>query len=304
MTEALRDIDRRFGFIAVLGAPNAGKSTLVNRLVGAKVSIVSPKPQTTRSRITGIAVAGEAQMAFLDTPGIFSPRRRLDRAMIDVAWQSAADADLIALVVDASRPVSRDTMAIIDGLRARRLSALLVLNKVDVVKPPQLLVIAEELNRTGVFSDTFMISAATGDGVDDLKRDIAGRLPKGPWHFPEDELSDLPARLLAAEITREQVFVQLRQEVPYGAAVETEAWEEFADGSVKVSQVIHVQRAAHKAIVLGEGGSRIKALGAAARGELAKLLGRKVHLMLHVRVDERWAENRDFYRLWGLEYEA
>ena len=294
----------RCGFVAVLGAPNVGKSTLVNRLVGAKVSIVTPKAQTTRTRVAGIALAGAAQIVLLDTPGIFLPRRRLDRAMVEAAWRTAGDADLILLVVDAERGESGATAAIVAGLKERRLRATLVVNKIDLVKRPQLLVLTEALHRHGLFDEVFMIAASNGDGVDDLKRTLAGRMPEGPWHYPEDELSDMPERLLAAEVTREQVFLQLRQELPYSAAVETEAWEDQADGSVRIVQTIRVEREGQRPIVIGKGGRQLKAIGMAARAELERMLDRRVHLLLDVKVAARWADDRAYYRLWGLEYNS
>ncbi len=302
-----RDQDQdqeRCGFVAVLGAPNAGKSTLVNRLVGAKVSIVSPKPQTTRIRISGIAIDGRAQMILLDTPGIFAPRRRLDRAMVEAAWRTAGEADAILLLVDAERGLGGAAEGIVEGLTQRRLRAVLALNKVDRVRPPVLLALADQLNRTGLFTDTFMISALTGDGVLDLRRFLVGKLPPGPWHYPEDQLSDLSERLLAAEATREQVLLQLREELPYAIAVETEEWEERGEGGVRIGQVLYVARESQRAIVIGARGARIKAIGQAARVELARLLGRPVHLFLHVKVAERWADQPSFYRLWGLDYGA
>jgi len=294
----------RCGFSAVLGAPNAGKSTLVNRLVGAKVSIVTPKAQTTRTRVAGIALAGAAQIVLLDTPGIFQPRRRLDRAMVEAAWRTAAEADLILLLVDAARRDGDATAAIVAGLKERGLRAVLVINKVDLVKRPQLLVLAEALHGHGIFDPVFMIAAANGDGVDDLKTYLAGRMPEGPWHYPEDELSDMPQRLLAAEVTREQVFLQLRQELPYSAAVETEAWEDQPDGSVRIVQTLRVEREGHRPIVIGKGGRQLKAIGMAARHELEQMLGRRVHLLLDVKVAPRWADDRAYYRLWGLEFNS
>mgnify|MGYP001069956183 CR=1 FL=1 len=292
------------GFVAVLGAPNAGKSTLVNRLVGAKVSIVSPKVQTTRSRITGIAIQENTQIVFLDLPGIFVPRRRLDRAMVDAAWRGVEDADVVLVLVDVTRGIDENTEIILTGLKTRGLKAVLVLNKIDLVKPPMLLQLTADLNARMSFEATFMVSAATGDGVDDLMRYLVAHMPEGPWLYPEDQLTDLPERLLAAEITREQIFLQLHQELPYSAAVETDRWENFADGAVRVDQTIYVQREGQKKIVIGEKGSRIKSIGAAARAELARVLGRKVHLFLHVKVAEDWAERREFFRPWGLEYDV
>lgn len=294
----------RCGFVALIGAPNAGKSTLLNRLVGAKVSIVTPKVQTTRTRVLGIALRDNAQVLFIDTPGIFAPRRRLDRAMVAAAWSGAADADIVVLLVDAARPVSDDTRRIVDGLSKAGRTAILALNKIDLVKRESLLALAAELNETGIFTDTFMISSTTGDGVDDLMDTLVARLPEGPWLYPEDQISDIPERLLAAEITREKLFLQLREELPYALTVETEEWEDFRDGSVRIGQVVYVERESQRAIVLGKGGKRIKSVGAAAREELEQMLDRKVHLFLHVKVREKWGEDRERYRPWGLDFEA
>jgi len=297
--------ERRFGFVAVLGAPNAGKSTLVNRLVGAKVSIVSPKVQTTRSRVLGIALHGAAQPVFVDTPGIFQPRRRLDRSMVQAAWQGAADADLVLLLVDAAQKgVDDDSRTILAGLAKAGRTAILGLNKIDLIQPERLLALAAELNALGSFDATFMISALTGDGVGDLLDHLAGRLPPGPWHYPEDQLSDMPQRLLAAELTREQLFLQLHRELPYALTVESESWEEFKDGSAKVNQVIFVRKDSQKAIVLGQGGQRIKAVREAAQAELAAMLGRPVHLFLYVKVRENWQDDRERYRELGLDFDA
>lgn len=294
----------RCGFVALIGAPNSGKSTLLNRLVGAKVSIVTPKVQTTRTRILGIALRGAAQIVFIDTPGIFLPRRRLDRAMVAAAWSGAGDADIIVVLVDAARRVSDDTRRIIEGLDKSGRKAILALNKIDLVRRQSLLAIAAELNGSGVFTDTFMISSTTGDGVEDLMDTIVARLPEGPWLYPEDQVSDMPERLLAAEITREKLFLQLHEELPYALTVETEEWENFRDGSVRIRQVIYVERDSQKAIVLGSGGRRIKSVGAAAREELEQILDRKVHLFIYVKVREKWGEDRERYRDWGLDYEA
>jgi GTPase len=294
----------RAGFVAVLGAPNVGKSTLVNQLVGTKVSIVSPKVQTTRARVMGIAMRDDAQVVFLDLPGIFAPKRRLDRAMVDAAWRGAVDADVVLLVIDASRGLDDNTETITAGLAERRIEAVVAINKIDLVKRGALLTLADAINKRATFATTFMVSAANNDGVDDLMADLVRRMPEGPHLFPEDQLTDMSERLLAAEITREQLFLQLHQELPYSVAVETEKWEEFKDGSARVEQIIYVQRDSQRKIVIGEKGARIKAIGAAAREELAKVLGRKVHLFLHVKTAEDWAEKRDFYRLWGLEYDA
>jgi GTP-binding protein Era len=294
----------RCGFVALVGAPNAGKSTLLNTLVGEKVAIVTPKVQTTRSRILGIALEGATQMIFVDLPGIFTPRRRLERAMVAAAWQGAQDADLAVLLVDAAhRAVDEDTRAIAARLADAGRPAILALNKVDAAPHGRLLPFADELNRLAPFTDTFMISALTGDGVADLRRTVAARLPEGPWLYPEDEITDLPMRLMAAEVTREKAFLNLRAELPYSVAVETEAWEEFRDGSVRISQVIYVQRDSQKAIVLGRGGQMIRAIGAAARRELEQALERRVHLNLFVKVRD-WLENPELYRPWGLDFNA
>jgi len=294
----------RCGYVALVGAPNAGKSTLLNQLIGAKVSIVSPKVQTTRSRVLGIVIEGRAQLVFVDTPGIFAPRRRLERAMVAAAWAGTEDADVVVVLADASRGGDGDTQRIIDGLKAAGRRAVLALNKIDLVAPPQLLPLAERMSKQGIFDAVFMISGLTGDGVGDLRKHLAAALPQGPWLYPEDQLTDLPQRLLAAETTREQIFLQLHQELPYAAMVETDTWEERDDGSVKIAQTIHVQRDSQKAIVLGKGGRQIKEIGAKARAELERLLGRRVHLFLFVRVTESWTEGRERYRAMGLDFES
>jgi GTP-binding protein Era len=308
----------RAGFVALVGAPNAGKSTLLNTLVGAKVSIVSRKVQTTRARVLGIVAAGDAQIIFVDTPGIFAPKKRLDRAMVSAAWQGAEEADLVAVLVDAgARPRGRDaigrgtlgdaiggdTADILARLKAGGRTAVLVLNKVDLVEPPTLLALADRLNREGLFTDTFMVSALTGDGVADLKAHFAAAMPRGPWLFPADQLSDMPDRLLAAEIVREQLFEQLHQELPYALTVETEAWEERKDGSVRIDATVYVQRDSQRAIVLGGKGERIKSIGARARKELETLFERRVHLFLFVKVREKWQDDPARYRAMGLEWE-
>lgn len=290
------------GFVAILGAPNVGKSTLLNQAVGSKISIVTPKVQTTRSRIRGIRVLGRAQLIFVDTPGIFTAKRRFERAMVHAAWRGADDADAIMLLVDAGRGIDRDTRAIIAGLVAARRQVIAVINKIDTVPRAQLLPLAARLNETGIVTETFMISALNGDGVDDLLRYLAAALPRGPWLYPADQLSDISERLLAAEITREQLFLQLRQELPYALAVETEQWREQKDGSARIEQVIYVLRATHKQIVIGKGGARIKAVGAAARAELEALLGRPVHLFLFVKVRGNWIDDPERYRDIGLDY--
>lgn len=292
------------GYIAILGAPNVGKSTLLNQVVGTKVSIVSPKVQTTRTRVLGIMIEGNAQLIFVDTPGIFEPRRRLDRAMVSAAWGGAGDADRIILLVDAAAGVDRNTRSIIDRLKEREAKVTLILNKIDVVKKEKLLTLAQNLHDEGIFPETFMISAETGDGVPDLLQFLTQDLPSGPWLFPEDQISDMPMRLLAAEITREKLYLQLKQELPYAATVETEAWNEQKDGSARIEQIIYVERDSQKAIVLGKGGARIKALGAAARLELEELLEHRVHLFLFVKVRDKWGDDPARYRDWGLDFNA
>jgi GTP-binding protein Era len=295
-------MSQRFGSVAVVGAPNAGKSTLVNALVGQKVAIVTPKAQTTRTRLMGIAIAGEAQILLVDTPGIFEPKRRLDRAMVAAAWGSAQDADLIALVVDASTGLKRGVGDLVDRLKDRLEPKILILNKVDLVKKEALLTLVTQFHGRADFEEIFMISASSGDGVPELKASLAARLPEGPWHFPEDQVSDATDRMMAAEVTREQLYLQLHNELPYASAIETEKYEERRDGSVAIHQQILVERDSQKAIVLGKGGARIKEIGAAARAELAQLLGRKVHLFLHVKVNARWEEDRGLYRDIGLDW--
>jgi GTP-binding protein Era len=293
----------RAGFVAILGAPNAGKSTLLNRLVGAKLAAVSAKPQTTRFRIRGIVMRGASQIVLVDTPGIFAPRRMLDRAMVKAAWSGASDADLALLLVDAKAGLTDGVRMIVERLREIGRPLWLALNKVDLIAPPKLLPLARDLNRLAPFAETFMISAATGDGVERLLDRLAEAMPEGPWLYPEDELSDQPDRLLAAEIVREQIYRQTHEEVPYGTTVETEAWEERADGSVTIRAAIIVAREGQKAIMIGKGGARLKAIGAAARAELESELDRRVHLFLHVLVRERWDEERSRLREMGLEPE-
>jgi GTP-binding protein Era len=294
--------ETRCGFVALLGAPNTGKSTLLNALVGSKVSIVTHKVQTTRARIVALAVEGASQIIFIDTPGIFLPQRRLDRAMVTAAWSGAADADLVALLVDAARGIDRDTKAIIDGLKQAGRKAVLVVNKIDLVKRPTLLALVRDLDSEGIFTNVFMISALTGDGLTDLKRHFAESIPAGPWLYPEDQLADISERLLAADITREQLFLRLHQELPYSSTVETEAWEEHKDGSVRIQQVVYVARDGQKAIVLGKGGRTIKAIGAAARQEMERAFGRRVHLFIFVKVREHWADDPERYREMGLDF--
>jgi GTP-binding protein Era len=295
-------VNQKCGVVAVVGAPNAGKSTLVNALVGQKVAIVSPKAQTTRTRMMGLAIAGEAQIILLDTPGIFEPKRRLDRAMVAAAWAGAADADLIALVVDAERGFNKRIEEMVDRLKERREHKILILNKVDATAKEPLLALAQAFNERLAFEEIYFVSATTGDGVAELKAALAARVPEGPWHFPEDQVSDATDRMLAAEVTREQLFLQLHAELPYASAVETEKYEEKKDGSVAIHQQILVGRDTQKAIVLGKGGTRIRAIGEAARNELAQLMGRKVHLFLHVKVNPKWEEDRGLYRDIGLEW--
>ena len=289
----------RAGFVAVIGAPNAGKSTLVNALVGQKVAIVSPKAQTTRARLMGIAIHGEAQVLLVDTPGIFAPKRRLDRAMVAAAWTGAQDADLILLVIDASQRV-RDE--ILHGLDQRGHPLLLVLNKIDLVKKPDLLALSAELTGRLNPDKVFMISATQGDGVADVKEALADAMPEGPWLYPEDEVSDATDRMIAAELTREQIVNQLHQELPYATAIETETWEDRPDGSTAIRQQILVERDSQKAIVIGKGGARLKRIGQGAREAIAEHLGRPVHLFLHVKVNPKWDEDRGLYREIGLEW--
>lgn len=295
----------RCGVVALVGAPNAGKSTLLNAFVGAKVSIVTPRVQTTRARVTGVAVDGNAQFVFVDTPGIFPPRRRLERAMVDAAWSGARDADAIVLLVDSRRPADTDgddTARIVGGLAGAGLPAVLALNKIDLVEKNRLLALSAALNEAGTFRDTFMISALSGDGVGDLRDYLAGTLPEGPWLYPEDQIADMPMRLLAAETTREKLFMRLRQELPYHLTVETEGWEERPDGSARIDQVIYVSRDSHKGIVLGKGGRAIGSVGAAARLELENVMARPVHLFLRVKVRAAWLDEPARYREMGLEF--
>lgn len=295
----------RCGFVALLGAPNAGKSTLINSLVGAKVAIVTRKVQTTRARLRGIAVHGDSQIVFVDTPGIFAPRRRLERAMVAAAWSGARDADVVAVVFDANRPaIDPDTRLILDGLKDLGRRAVLLLNKIDLVPRPRLLELAAEFEAEGLIDRTFMISALTGDGVDDVLAFFAAAMPAGPWHYPADQLSDLPLRLMAAETTREKLFERLHEELPYALTVETERWQDFEDGSVKIEQTIYVQRDTQKAIVIGKSGSLIKAVREESQKELEGSLERRVHLFLFVKVRRNWLEDPERYRHWGLDYEA
>jgi GTP-binding protein Era len=308
----------RAGFAAIIGAPNAGKSTLVNRLVGSKVSIVTQKVQTTRFPVRGVAIDGDAQVVLVDTPGIFTPRRRLDRAMVRSAWTGAHDADVVVHLVDvaaeagvadgeassADRKSAQDVETITAGLKAAGLKAILALNKVDLVKRDRLLALAKALFATEAYEEVFMISAAKGSGVDDLKRRLAERMPVGPWLYPADQSADLPVRLLAAEITREKLFLRVHEELPYQAAVETTQFEERRDGSARIEQTIYVQREGHRPIILGKGGQTLKWIGEHSRKELTEILDRPVHLFLHVNVDEKWQERREMYGALGLEFDA
>lgn len=296
------ETDQKCGLVAVLGAPNAGKSTLVNALVGQKVAIVSPKAQTTRARLIGIAIEGDTQLLLVDTPGIFAPSRRLDRAMVSAAWEGVEGADAIALVVDGKAGIGPKVQKILETLADRREPKLLVLNKVDVADKPRLLSHAARLNEQLQFDETFFVSAQTGDGVPELKAALAARMPAGPWHFPEDQVSDATDRMLAAEVTREQLYLQLHAELPYASAIETELYKEREDGSVEIHQQILVARETQRAIVLGKGGQRIKEIGARARQELSRLLGVPVHLYLHVKVRPEWEDDRALYREIGLDW--
>jgi len=290
------------GFVALIGAPNAGKSTLINRLVGTKVSIVSRKAQTTRSPVRGIAVEGNAQIVFVDTPGIFAPKRRLDRAMVGAAWRGADDADAAALLVDVRRGIDAEVEVILTRLPHIAATKILVLNKIDTVEPPRLLDLAARLNDVLPFAQTFMISALRGHGVAKFKQELAALMPPGPWLYPEDQVADMPLRLLAAEITREKIFERLHDELPYSSTVETESWQDMPDGSARIEQTIYVVREAHKKIVIGEGGRTIKAIGTAARKEIIEAAGQKVHLFLFVKVREHWADDPERYQVMGLEF--
>jgi GTP-binding protein Era len=292
----------RCGFVALIGAPNSGKSTLLNALVGSKVSIVSRKVQTTRALVRGIAIEGAAQIIFVDTPGIFAPRRRLDRAMVTSAWGGAGDADVVALLVDAQKGVEAEVEAIVSGLSKLKAPAILVLNKIDTVERSTLLKLTADLNARFAFRETFMISALTRDGLPHLKKQLAAMMPVGPWLYPEDQVSDAPLRLLAAEITREKLFERLHDELPYQSTVETDSWKELPDGSARIEQTIYVVRDGQKKIVIGEGGRTIKAIGQAARAEIAEAAEHKVHLFLFVKVRPDWADDPERYREMGLEF--
>jgi len=300
--EAGGTASRRCGFIALIGAPNVGKSTLINALVGAKVTIVSHKVQTTRTLLRGIATLADAQLVFIDTPGIFQPRRRLDRAMVSGAWVGAHDADMVGVLIDAKRGLDAETSAIIERLAGLERPKILLINKIDLVDKPALLTLVKTATERVAFAATFMISALTGDGVADFKHWLAEHVPVGPWHYPEDQITDAPLRQLAAEITREKLYLRLHQELPYQSTVATESWEELADGSIRIEQTIYVERTSQRKIVLGKGGQTIKAIGADARREIADIVEQKVHLFLFVKVREGWAEDPERYRDIGLEF--
>jgi GTPase len=296
------EVTQRCGFIALIGAPNVGKSTLINALVGSKVAIVSHKVQTTRSPLRGIAIAGRSQLIFIDTPGIFAPRRRLDRAMVTSAWAGAHDADVAGVIVDAKRGVDAEACAVLDKLADLRPPKILIINKIDLVEKPGLLEIARQANSRAAFAATFMISALTGDGLADVKNWLSNDVPEGPWHYPEDQITDAPLRQLAAEITREKVYLRLHQELPYHSTVETERWQERKDGSIRIEQTIYVERESQRKIVLGKDGRTIKAIGTDARNAIAAMVEAPVHLFLFVKVREGWGDDRDRYRALGLEF--
>lgn len=300
----MTDTATRAGFVALIGEPNAGKSTLLNHMVGAKVSIVTHKVQTTRARIRGIAIEGDSQMVFVDTPGIFSPRRRLDRSMVAAAWGGADDADVVLLLIEAHRGLTDGVGRILDALKERAgdHKIALVINKIDRVKAEALLALSARMNEAFPFAETFMISAEKGHGCDDLRRWLAGQMPQSPWLYPEDQIADLPMRMIAAEITREKLTLRLHEEIPYQLTVETEAWEERKDGSARIDQVIYVARPGHKGIVLGKGGETIKAVSQAARAELEEFMGRRAHLFLQVKLRENWLNEAERYSEMGLEY--
>ena len=296
------ETDTRCGFVALIGAPNAGKSTLLNALVGSKVTIVSHKVQTTRALIRGITIVGQSQLIFVDTPGIFAPKRRLDRAMVTTAWSGAHEADLVGVLVDARKGLDEDNEAILERLAAVKQPAILILNKVDLVAKEVLLTLAQKANDKARFEATFMVSALSGDGVADLKRWLAGRVPPGPWLYPPDQMSDAPMRQLAAEITREKLFERLHQELPYHSTVETEQWKDLRGNAVRIEQTIYVERESQRKIVLGKGGATIKAIGESSRREIEKITEGKVHLFLFVKVREGWGEDPERYRAMGLEF--
>lgn len=300
----MSDAQTRAGFVALIGEPNAGKSTLTNHMVGAKVSIVTHKVQTTRARIRGVAIEGDAQIVFVDTPGLFQPRRRLDRAMVAAAWGGASDADVIVLLVEAHRGVTEGVQRILEGLEeiGQGRTVALAINKIDRVQAEVLLALSKDLNERYSFSETFMISAEKGHGVKDLRKWLADRLPEGPWLYPEDQIADLPMRMIAAEMTREKLTLRLHQELPYQLTVETESWEERKDGSARVDQIIYVARDGHKGIILGKRGETIKAVSQSARAELEEFMGRKIHLFLQVKVRPNWLEEKERYSEMGLDF--
>lgn len=295
-------LNTRCGFVALIGAPNAGKSTLLNQMVGSKVSIVTHKVQTTRARIRGIALHEETQIVFVDTPGIFKPKRKLDRAMVDAAWGGAADADAVVLLVDAEWGIDDDVERILEGLKKSGRPAILAINKIDLVRHEALLALTAKLSAEFEFSDVFMISASKGHGVEDLRVKLASLMPLGPWHYPEDQIADIPLRSMAAEITREKLFLRLHQELPYSLTVETESWTAQKDGSVKIEQVIFVERESQKKIAIGKGGQTLKTVGQMAREEMTELFEQKVHLFLYVKVRENWGNDRERFREMGLDY--
>ncbi|MGO4570963.1 GTPase Era [Microvirga sp. 2TAF3] len=290
------------GFVALIGAPNAGKSTLLNSLVGSKVSIVSRKVQTTRALVRGIAIEGEAQIVFVDTPGIFKPKRRLDRAMVTSAWGGAADADAVALLIDARKGIDEEAEAILEKLPELKRPKILILNKIDLIERSRLLELAARLNEKVPFAHTFMISALKGDGIETLKRQLASLMPEGPWLYPEDQISDAPLRMLAAEITREKIYERLHEELPYQSTVETDQWQQRPDGSIRIEQTVFVERDSQRKIVLGKGGQTIKAIGQAARKEIAEIAEAPVHLFIFVKVRENWSDDPERYREMGLEF--
>ncbi len=296
------DTNTRAGFVALIGAPNAGKSTLLNSLVGSKVSIVSRKVQTTRALVRGIAIEGEAQIVFVDTPGIFKPKRRLDRAMVTSAWGGAGDADVVALLLDVRKGIDEEAEAILDKLPELKQPKVLILNKIDLIERSRLLDLAARLNEKVPFAHTFMISALKGDGIDTLRRQLAAMMPGGPWLYPEDQISDAPLRMLAAEITREKIYERLHEELPYQSTVETDQWQPRPDGSVRIEQTVFVERDSQRKIVLGKGGQTIKAIGQAARKEIAEIAEAPVHLFLFVKVRENWSDDPERYREMGLEF--
>ncbi|MCF6196529.1 MAG: GTPase Era [Emcibacter sp.] len=298
----MSDKQDKCGFVALLGAPNAGKSTLMNALVGSKISIVTHKVQTTRTRFIGIAIHKNSQMIFVDTPGIFEPKKRLERAMVSAAWAGAGDADVIVLLVDAQRRIDDNTRRIIDGLKEGGRKAILAINKIDAIRRDSLLSLVQELDEMGDFTEVLLISALKGDGLEDLKDSMCRSLPKGPWLYPDDQMTDITERMLAAEVTREKFFLRLHEELPYAATVETESWQEKKDGSVRIEQVIYVERETQKAIVIGKGGRSLKEIGKMAREELEDMLDRRVHLFIFVKVRKNWSDDKERYTNMGLDW--